>query len=170
MGQEEKYQRVGSKQEWGCTVMLLLYQYMTMLELFLYCWWLGSVPVQHSSSTAIFSHTNVAVNWCPCHPSLPLALCGNCCCPSGSPPFVQPAYLEHLSLHHLLQTGLAPNLPPSSNSQSTIYPFVPCHHVTSTPQSHLPSLMTSMQRVLQPVHCCTPITPYPQRVASTTTN
>ena len=50
------------------------------------------------------------------------------------PPFPRPTYLEHSSLRHLLQTELAPNLPPSRYTQSTIYPFVPRpQHISVTP-------------------------------------
>ncbi|KAI9512293.1 SPRY-domain-containing protein [Russula earlei] len=50
------------------------------------------------------------------------------------PPFPRPAYLEHSSLRHLLQTELPPNLPPSRYTQSTIYPFAPRHlHTSVTP-------------------------------------
>lgn len=50
------------------------------------------------------------------------------------PPFPRPTYLELSSLRHLLQTELAPNLPPSRYTQSTIYPFVPRHqHASVTP-------------------------------------
>ncbi|KAI0307507.1 hypothetical protein B0F90DRAFT_1674305 [Multifurca ochricompacta] len=49
-------------------------------------------------------------------------------------PFPRPAYLEHSSLRHLLQTELPSNLPPSRYTQSTIYPFVPRHqHASITP-------------------------------------
>jgi len=47
------------------------------------------------------------------------------------PPFPRPAYLEHSSLRHLLQTELPPNHPSSRYTQSTIYPFVSRHQHTS---------------------------------------